>query len=79
MATLPNTIFNGDVPDANKLMENFQFCADGKGLKIGTYAELKAVGGTDPFIGFATDLRQFVGYSGNPTEGDGGLAVLAGF
>jgi len=80
-ATLPNTIANGDTPDATPLMANFNFLAAGKGIACGTYADLKTAAQsapTVPFIAFATDLAAFVGYCGDTTKGDAGFVILGG-
>ena len=79
MSTLPNTIENGDIPDANILTENLQFLADGKGLYIGTYADCKTQAesaATVQFIAWATDLKQLVIYTGDTAEGDAGFRVI---
>ena len=70
-APLPNTIANGDTPDATPLMANFNFLAAGKGIACGTYADLKTAAAsapTVPFIGFATDIAAFVGYCGDASH-----------
>jgi len=79
--TLPNNIQNGDVPDANVLMNNFSYLADGKGLKVDTYVALKifaALAPGAPFLCVATDLKQLMAYLGDPAIGDGGFIPLGG-
>lgn len=76
---LPRTISNGQIPDATRLMENFTYLADGKGIKVATYAELKAFASlapTVPFDCWATDIKQRMFYTGDITDGDEGFITL---
>lgn len=76
----PARIANGDVPDADKLMLWLDFLAAGKGIKSDTYVNLCAIGGTDPFLAIATDIRSALLYVGDATAGDGhGFIVLGGY
>ncbi|MFA6584298.1 MAG: hypothetical protein WCS77_08375 [Elusimicrobiaceae bacterium] len=77
--TQPNPIQNGDIPDANKLMAWFNWLSAGRGIKTGTYDELKniaALNPADPFDCFATDTRQRLFYTGDTNDGDGGFIIL---
>jgi len=68
---LPNNIQNGDVPDAEKLMANFIYCAEGKGIKSGTGEELAAYAAAQSagtrFIAYDTQARQVLFYCGDGT------------
>ena len=76
----PDRIENGDVPDADKLMLWLDYLTAGKGIQRDTYANLCAIGGTDPFLAIATDARTALLYVGDATAGDGhGFIVLGGY
>lgn len=68
---LPNNIQNGDVPDAAKLMANFQHCADGKGIRAGTSAELAEYAAAQSagtfFLAYDTQAQQVLFYCGDGT------------
>ena len=73
---LPNTISNGDVPDATLLMANFNWLAAGKGVASGTYAD-KGIP-ADYQLYYATDLKQLLFYTQDGTIGDNGWIVVGG-
>jgi len=79
--SLPYTIANGDTPDATKLQDNFDYLADGKGVKRDTLANLKTFAATDPTAAFdcwATDEKLRMFYTGDITDGDGGFITIGG-
>ena len=74
------TISNGDVPDADILMANFNYLAGGAGIKSDTYAALiitAAAAPTTAFLCIATDSNLFLLYTGDVTAGDGGFVTLS--
>jgi len=78
---LPNNIQNGDVPDANVLMANLNYLAEGKGLKVGSYNALKtfaAAAPSAPFICYASDNKQAMLYTGDISVGADGFIALGG-
>ncbi|MFA5160914.1 MAG: hypothetical protein WC421_01600 [Elusimicrobiales bacterium] len=79
---LPHNIKNGDTPDADILMANFNYLdVGGIAFKSGTYEELKGYAAANPakcFDCWAADLKQRMFYCGDPTQGDGGFIVLGG-
>ena len=78
------TIQNGDTPDANVLMANFNWLAAGKGIKTGTYAALKtfaAANAAEPFLCIATmdnGSLQLMCYMGAAGVGDAGFVTIGG-
>ena len=81
---LPYSISNGDLPDATKLMANFNWLAAGKGIRTGTLAALKTLAATDtatPFLCVATmddGTAQLMCYMGYAALGDGGFITIGG-
>ena len=74
------TISNGDKPDADILMDNFNFLAGGAGLLSDEYADLRVTAAAAPTVAFlcvATDYNLFLLYTGDATAGDGGFITLA--
>ncbi|MDD4004089.1 MAG: hypothetical protein PHW69_02665 [Elusimicrobiaceae bacterium] len=77
--TQPDAIENGDMPDANRLMQWFYWFAEGKGIKAAAYAELKTAAAenpAEPFDCWATDTKQRLFYTGDSADGDGGFITL---
>jgi len=71
-----NNIANGQHPDGDKLMQNFNYR-----FQADTFANLKATAKTNPtilFIGFATDTKTAFLYTGDITVGDEGFITLGG-
>jgi len=71
-----HTIANGDHPDGDKLMENFNYR-----FQSGTFAALKAIAEADPtvpFVAIATDIKTVFIYSGDTTIGDSGFVAVGG-
>jgi len=79
---LPNIIANGQTPDGNKIQENFDYLADGAGLKIDTLVNLRTFATLNPtvvFLCFATDVAEgtLMIYAGDITKGDKGFLTIA--
>ncbi|MFA5161295.1 MAG: hypothetical protein WC421_03530 [Elusimicrobiales bacterium] len=78
---LPNNIQNGDIPDADVLMADLNYLADGKGIRVADYGMLKsfAAGAPgQPFLCIASDLKQLMAYMGDANVGDGGFIAIGG-
>ena len=81
---LPYNIVNGDIPDATKLMANFNWLATGGGIAAGTFAEMQALAissPTTPFICIASmpdGEKQVLVYVADVTVGIGGFVMLGG-
>ena len=79
---LPHIIKNGDIPDADILMANFNYLdSGGIAFMAGTYADLKLYAAShqsEYFDCFATDLKQRMFYCADPAQGDAGFIVLGG-
>jgi len=76
---LPNNIQNGDVPDADKLMANFNYLDDKSGVRIDTLANLTIIAAsapTKPFLCYASDQDQLLFYTGNINVGNGGFKLI---
>jgi len=77
--TLPNNIQNGDVPDAEKLMANFEYLDAKSGVRVDTLANLKtsaAATPTKPFLCYASDYDQLFFYTGNISAGNDGFKLI---
>ncbi len=77
----PDEIKNGDIPDAEVLMTWLYWLAAGKGIKTGTFDELKAAAAANPSESFdcwATDIKQRLFYTGDTANGIGGFISLGG-
>ena len=79
-------IINGNIPDANVLMANFNYLLglafSGGNIKIDTYANLRIIAAaapTTPFFCIATDADLYMLYCGNVARGDGGFVTLISF
>lgn len=71
-----NTIANGQHPDGDKLMENFNYR-----FQKGTLAALQAAAAAEPtipFIAIATDEKNAYLYTGDTTIGNNGFVSLGG-
>jgi len=82
---LPNTISNGQIPDATKLQENFDYLyaliIGGGVIKKDTLANLKIFAALNPtiaFMCFDTDDNTLMAYTGNIGIGDGGFVISGG-
>jgi len=76
---LPNNIQNGDVPDADKLMANFNYLDDKSGVRVDTFDNLAASAASapaKPFLCYASDLDQLFFYTGNVNAGNGGFKLI---
>lgn len=72
----PPDILNGQIPDAVKLMDWFDWLAQGKGIASGTNEE-KSIP-ADYQLYWATDIKQLLFYTKDASAGDNGWIVLAG-
>jgi len=78
---LPKQIHNGDMPDADDVMANFNWLSAGKGVKKDTYDNLLACAAAapaEPFLCYATDNRQAMLYTGDSSIGTNGFIALGG-
>ena len=86
--SLPNTISNGQIPDATKVQENFDYLytliSGGNVLKAGTLQALKTAAQADattPFIGIGTETDGIISiyiYVVDATKGDEGFILIGG-
>lgn len=77
---LPNNIQNGDVPDADKLMANFNYLDSKSGVRVDTFDNLAASAASAPartFLCYASDLTQLFFYTGDVNVGNGGFKLIA--